>query len=100
MNTKNPNTPDPAAQAAQDWHPADVKCALEKAGYTLSKLAAKHGLSGAGSLSKTLTQSMPLGEQRIADAIGVHPQVIWPSRYNEDGSRKLQGFHVITRHGA
>lgn len=79
----------------QDWHPADIKAALHKKGITLSSIAKAYGLSGSTSLSSTFTRSYPVNEQRIADAIGVHPQVIWPSRYNPDGSRKLQGFREL-----
>lgn len=79
----------------EDWHPADVVAALRKAGYTLSKLAFEHGLKDSSGLSKALVMSFPLGEKRIADALGVHPMVIWPSRYEEDGTRKLSGFKAI-----
>lgn len=79
----------------QDWHPADVKAALHKKGITLAGIAEAHGLSNSSTLSSTFTRSYPANEKRIADAIGVHPKVIWPSRYNADGSRKLQGFRAI-----
>lgn len=80
---------------AQDWHPADVVAALHKAGWTLASLAEYHGLKSGGTLSKSLRMSFPVAEQRIADALGVHPKVIWPSRYHNTGERKLQGFHAI-----
>ncbi|MDP3875895.1 MAG: helix-turn-helix transcriptional regulator [Methylobacter sp.] len=95
MNDLNTKKASQDAEPAQDWHPADVKAALAKAGYTLAALAEEHGLKGGATLSKALTSSFPIAEKRIADAIGVHPKVIWPSRYNEDGSRKLQGFRAI-----
>ena len=79
----------------QDWHPADIKAALHKKGITLSGIAKAYGLNGSTSLSSTFTRSYPINEQRIADAIGVHPKVIWPSRYNQDGTRKLQGFREL-----
>lgn len=79
----------------QDWHPADVKAALHKKGITLKGIADAYGLTSSSTLSSVFTRSYPLNEQRIADAIGVHPKVIWPSRYNPDGSRKLQGFRAI-----
>lgn len=34
------------------------------------------------------TASWPKMEELIAKAIGVTPQEIWPSRYNEDGTPK------------
>lgn len=79
----------------QDWHPADIKAALNKKNTTLAGIARAYQLNGSSSLSQTFTRSYPINEQRIADAIGVHPKVIWPSRYNPDGTRKLQGFRVI-----
>lgn len=81
--------------ASQDWHPADIKAALHKKGITLKGIADAYGLTSSSTLSSVFTRSYPLNEQRIADAIGVHPKVIWPSRYNADGSRKLQGFREI-----
>lgn len=79
----------------EDWHPADVIAALRKAGYTLSKLAFEHGLKESSGLSKALVMSFPLGEKRIAEALGVHPMTIWPSRYEADGTRKLAGIRAI-----
>lgn len=75
----------------EDWHPADIKAALEKKGWSLLALAEHHGLKGSSALSHTFTRSLPKNEQRIAAAIGVLPQEIWPSRYNADGSKKPRG---------
>lgn len=79
----------------EDWHPADIKAALHKKGVTLAGLAFMHGLTSSSTLSAALTRSYPANEQRIADAIGVHPMVIWPTRYNDDGTRKLHGFRQL-----
>ncbi|OGT19266.1 MAG: Nlp family transcriptional regulator [Gallionellales bacterium RIFOXYB12_FULL_54_9] len=79
----------------EDWHPADVKAAIHKAGMTLAGIARAYGLNTSSTLSQTFTRSYPLNEKRIADAIGVHPMVIWPSRYNEDGSIKPRGFRFV-----
>ena len=80
----------------QDWHPADIKAALDKAGWTLRGLAAHHGIKGSSTLSHTLEgRSYPLNEQRIADAIGVKPQDIWPSRYYPDGTKKPRGLRGL-----
>jgi lambda repressor-like predicted transcriptional regulator len=78
-----------------DWDPADVICALRKKGITLSALAKAHGLAESSSLSATLVRVLPRNQQRIADALGLHPMVIWPSRYNADGSQKQQGFRAV-----
>lgn len=86
----------PAKKASQeDWHPADIKAALHKKGITLAGLAEAHGLKESSSLSATFARSMPINEKRIADAIGVHPKDIWPSRYNADGSKKPRGFREL-----
>ena len=79
----------------EDWHPADVIAALRKRGITLRALAVQHGLKDSSGMSVALVRSLPVNEKRIADALGLHPKEIWPSRYNEDGSRKLQGFRAI-----
>lgn len=52
-------------------------------------------MTSSSSLSSTFTRSYPLNEKRIADAVGVHPMEIWPSRYNEDGTVKPRGFRAI-----
>jgi Ner family transcriptional regulator len=82
-------------EPVKDWHPADVKAALHKAGWTMTALAAKHGLKSSNTLSKALTSSYPIAEKRIADALGLHPKTIWPSRYYDNGAVKPRGFHAI-----
>lgn len=71
----------------QDWHRADIKAALEKAGWTLRQLALAHGYV-AGVMRHPLNQQYPKCEAIIAQAIGVTPQTIWPTRYNQDGTPK------------
>ncbi len=78
-----------------DWHPAKIKMELHMRGITLSGLAEAHGLTSSSTLSAALTRSYPANERRIAAAIGVHPKVIWPSRYFDDGTRKPQGFRAL-----
>lgn len=72
-------------RATGDWHKADVKAALEKRGWSLRGLAAHLGLHHR-TLNQAFQQSYPASERRIADALGVHPMTIWPSRYNPDGT--------------
>jgi Ner family transcriptional regulator len=96
VNATNPKKANPIAEApAQDWHPADVKAALHKAGWTLTALAAEYGLKSSNTLSKALTNSYPIAEKRIAEALGLQPKDIWPSRYYPDGSMKPRGFHAL-----
>jgi Ner family transcriptional regulator len=68
----------------RDWHPADVKAALNKAGWTLRSLGMAHSL-GPNSLKVVLQMPWPNAERIIAQAIGVPPQLIWPSRYDPTG---------------
>jgi Ner family transcriptional regulator len=64
----------------QDWHRADIKAALEKKGLTFRKLSTQAGLKP-DTLKNVLDRKWPKGELIIADAIGVAPSAIWPSRY-------------------
>lgn len=65
----------------QDWHRADIVAAVRKAGWTLRKLSVASGYSDGGTLKTALDRPWPKGERLIAEAIGVNPAVIWPSRY-------------------
>lgn len=76
----------------KDWHPADIKAALHKNGITLAGIAQAYGLKDSTSLSACLVRSMPANEKRIADALGLHPKDIWPSRYFENGEMRPRGF--------
>lgn len=85
----------PKKASQEDWHPADILAALHKRGITLKALAKTHGLTDATSLSAAMIYSRPTNEKRIAEALDVHPKVIWPSRYNEDGSAKKRGIRGL-----
>jgi lambda repressor-like predicted transcriptional regulator len=88
------NTPKKASQ--EDWHPADIKAALNKAGWTLSAIAKKHGLRDSTVLSHAFSSSgAPASERRIAAALGVAPISLWPSRWNEDGTQKPRGHRAL-----
>ena len=96
MNSQDLKKANPSAnEPTKDWHPSFVIAALHEAGWTLSSLAEQYGLTGGGTFSKALRSSFPVAEKRIADALGLHPKDIWPSRYEKDGTRKLVGFHAI-----
>lgn len=79
----------------KDWHPADIKAELHKRGITLAGIAQAHGLRDSTSLSACLVKSYPANERRIADALGIHPKDIWPSRYYDNGDRKPRGFRAV-----
>lgn len=68
--------------SAQDWHPADVKAALEKRGVSLRRLAQENGYSH---FQRVLTTHWWAAEQIVGKALGISPKKIWPSRYT--GSR-------------
>jgi Ner family transcriptional regulator len=70
------------ARLLQDWHPADIKAALEKKGWSLRRLSQHHGYSPA-MLSRALARPYPNAERLIASALGVAPEIIWPSRYTD-----------------
>lgn len=86
-NPKKPAMTTQQKAKQQDWHRADIKAALEKAGWTLRKLAIARGYCP-GALRNPLNVPWPKGERIIAEAIGTTPQTIWPSRYHEDGTSK------------
>ena len=81
MNIKHPAK----KPVSQDWHNADIKCALEKKGLSLSRLSRLNGYCRTA-CALALFHPYPKLERTIADAIGVPPQVIWPSRYDEHGN--------------
>jgi Ner family transcriptional regulator len=75
----------PRPGAVHDWHPADVLAALKKRNLTLSGLSLRHGYH-ATAAGKALKKPWPALEAIIAQAVGVPPQQIWPSRYDENGT--------------
>lgn len=72
--------------AAKDWHPSDIKAAVEKAGWSLRQLGFHHGYTGDSSLSEAFRRPWPKAEGIIADAIGCQAHEIWPSRYDAQGN--------------
>ncbi len=72
---------------AKGWHKSDIKAALEKLDLTLSSLDNANGLPD-GTCSAALRKPHPKGEAVIAAALDVHPMVLWPKRYDANGTRK------------
>lgn len=64
----------------EDWHQADIIAELKKAGTNMSALSRANGFAR-DTLRNALYRSYPTAEKIIADAIGVEPKEIWPSRY-------------------
>lgn len=65
-----------------DWHSADIIAALKKRGTTLSAVSREAGLAST-TLNNALIRRWPKGERLIAEALGVAPEKIWPSRYHK-----------------
>ncbi|WJV68960.1 helix-turn-helix transcriptional regulator [Pectobacteriaceae bacterium CE70] len=66
----------------KDWHPADIIAGLRKKGTTLAAVSREAGLASS-TLANALTKHWPKGEKLIAEALGVSPAEIWPSRYRK-----------------
>ncbi|MEC5344237.1 helix-turn-helix transcriptional regulator [Brenneria populi] len=66
----------------QDWHPADIIAALKKRGTSMAAVSRNAGLASS-TLANALTKHWPKGERLIAEALGVAPAEIWPSRYRK-----------------
>ncbi|OSD82703.1 DNA-binding protein, partial [Salmonella enterica subsp. houtenae serovar 40:z4,z32:-] len=62
-----------------DWHSADIIAALKKRGTSLAAVSRQAGLSSS-TLANPLNRHWPKGERLIAEALGVTPEQIWPSR--------------------
>lgn len=93
--------PEGATQKA-DWRRSAIKAALEDAGWSLRRLSVHHGYCNR-TLNHALFDPYPKAERLIADALGVEPWDIWPTRYDADhqplsgqGARKRagQGRHL------
>jgi Ner family transcriptional regulator len=79
----------PKKAAPKDWHRADIVAALHKAGWSLRQLALHSGYSSPTTLTAALDRRWPKGQGLIADAIGIDPAQIWPTRYGKNST--LQG---------
>ncbi|AXW86859.1 DNA-binding protein [Lonsdalea britannica] len=66
----------------QDWHSADIIAALKKRGTSMAAVSRNAGLASS-TLANALTKHWPKGERLIAEALGVAPAEIWPSRYRK-----------------
>ncbi|MEZ4598865.1 MAG: helix-turn-helix domain-containing protein [Syntrophotaleaceae bacterium] len=77
-------------EAPRNWHPADIKAALAKAGYSFARIAREYGYAE-NSPNTVLWRPWSVMELIVAGIVGVKPQNIWPSRYDR------QGRHLGTR---
>lgn len=81
MNNSTRKFANPKKPVGNDWHPADIIAAIHKTGWSLRQLSFHHGWSGS-LVRAALAAQYPRAERIIADAIGVEPWEIWPSRYD------------------
>ncbi|EHR2007519.1 helix-turn-helix domain-containing protein [Salmonella enterica] len=65
-----------------DWHSADIIAALKKQGTSLSAVSRNSGLASS-TLANALIRHWSKGERLIAEALGIAPEQIWPSRYRK-----------------
>ena len=84
---------------ASDWHPADIKAALEKAGWSIRRLARAYGFSSTN-VSAGIYRPYPKMEALIAFILNREPKEIWPSRYDSQGapnrgSRQRAPYHFL-----
>lgn len=69
---------------AKDWSPERVKQELRQRGTSIGELGARLGYAEK-TIYSVVKAPMPLAERAIAEALGLLPQDIWPSRYESDG---------------
>jgi len=71
-------------KARADWHPADIKAALAKKGYTFARVARENGYVR-NAPNSVLHKPWSQIERIVAEIIGVRAAEIWPSRYDRRG---------------
>lgn len=79
-----------------DMHPADIIAQLRKRNTTLAALSRQSGLSSS-TLANALCRPWPKGEFLIAEALGLSPSDIWPSRYYDSDGKLLDRKKLIRR---
>ncbi len=67
-------------EAHSDWHPETIKAEIHKRGLSLRALSVQAGYNKDSLKSVLRTPCRPY-QQIIADALGLPPESIWPSRY-------------------
>jgi Ner family transcriptional regulator len=86
----------PKKAGLKDWHRADIVAEIRKAGWSLRRLATHHGYAAPTTLTNALARPWPKGERIIAEAIGIDPAKIWPSRYEHKDSTQARKGHRET----
>lgn len=79
-----------------DWHPADILAALKKRGLSLAGLSIANGYHPTAA-GKALKRPWPAVEVLIAEALGLPPSRIWPTRYWSEPNDRLRSERPIRR---
>jgi len=79
-----------------DMHPADIIAHLRKQKSSLAALSRQSGLSSS-TLANALSRPWPKGECLIADALGLEPSEIWPSRYFDNEGNLVDRRKLIRK---
>ncbi len=84
-------------QNGADWHPEDVRAAIRKRFGTLLALSRQIGRNrdAVGRAIRDRHASSRV-EQEIAEALGVRPHQIWPSRWDARGNRLTPSRSPLT----
>jgi len=85
-----------AVKPGQPWPAEVIKAAIRLKGKTLSDLSRDHQFSEAY-LRNVLHRPLFEGEQIIATFLGVPAQVIWPDRYDLNGTPDYRGWSAARR---
>jgi Ner family transcriptional regulator len=90
--------------ARADWHPADIKAALEKAGWNLARIAREYGYANRSPYA-VLHRPWSQMELIVSTLIGIPAAEIWPSRYDRRGrpiksrTARVGQKRTIAKHG-
>lgn len=75
----------PIKPTSPGWDKFDVIISLWRLGTSLQRLSRQNHYTPSA-LNMALYRPWPKAERIIAEALGVPPEQIWPSRYHPDGS--------------
>lgn len=73
-----------------DWHRDDILAAIKKRGTSLTRISIESGLAST-TLGNALYRHWPKGDRLIAQALGLFPEEIWPSRYGNQCNNEVKG---------
>jgi Ner family transcriptional regulator len=91
---KELNKPQEKPISVREW----VKFCLRLKGYTLKSFGQEHGVT-AGSVGTVFGRPYPRMEKLLADALGIEPWSLWPSRYGKDKKSNRPNLWYRRRRG-